>query len=882
MPDYKISAKISGDSTEFQKSIKEAQKSSESLENTAEELSDTLEKCNETASDAFAETVAGIESAAASVSELCTEADSASEAVAAIADELKKADDGTASYDNIGKSATAAEKDVDSLNDTVRDTAKEAENACDSVKKFAGTAAGFVILKKSVSSVLNCFKEYADYESSVIRMSELFKSSGDMITEFAERNAKALGMSESAVYKYAATYGNLFSSITVDSEENAKVTMSMLNASAVIASKTGRTIEDVMERIRSGLLGNTEAIEDLGIYVNTAMLETTNAFEKMSDGRSWEQLEYHEQQQIRTLAILEQANKKFGSEISQNSAMSISALTGAFNDLKIATGGLASSALVPLIEVLTGVTQGAVSVVHWFGNLSGTSKTYLGIAAALALGIPAVTLATKGLALAQAGLHAIQAVLIPQTITFGTVLKSALGWISIAALALGLLYAIFEKNNIKDTAEDVSDYSGALQKTQKSASDANRSINNVKDSTHNLANEIKRVLAGFDELNILASDGSTANQSIFGIDTSGLDKASEMLDAFEDVDYSVNFDTNAKSVTEKIRDFFSSLWTNIKSGYKGWARWWSGLGEDMYDGIHDGDWEPLLTRLNGVVESVFGEKWTSFWKEAGENMYTGIKDGDWEPLLTQLNTTVRSVFGEDWTNFWEERGEKMYDAFEKAKEDINPVFAAIYAGAEFVFGENWTNFWEDVGGLIYDSINGNSEAVYEDLEQLDSDIRALFGEDWVDFWEGVGEAVYDAFHYDKEEIEGKMVDKLSNSNVTGAVVAYEIINTKQNSILSDVSDKTEPVPYGPPNLKKFAKGGVVTKATPLIAGDYGAEAIVPLENNIEWINELAEKINTVDCAGNGDIHIHVECESREIGKLAMKYAEIEKARKGGW
>ena len=61
-----------------------------------------------------------------------------------------------------------------------------------------------------------------------------------------------------------------------------------------------------MFRIRSGLLGNTEAIDDLGIEVKVAMLEVTDAFKQISNGRSWEQLTFYEQQQIRTLAILAQ------------------------------------------------------------------------------------------------------------------------------------------------------------------------------------------------------------------------------------------------------------------------------------------------------------------------------------------------------------------------------------------------------------------------------------------------------------------------------------------------------------------------------------------------------------------------------------------------
>ena len=46
---------------------------------------------------------------------------------------------------------------------------------------------------------------------------------------------------------------------------------------AVVASKTGRTVQDVQERVRSGLLGNTEAIEDLGVLLQNNQM--TDAFE---------------------------------------------------------------------------------------------------------------------------------------------------------------------------------------------------------------------------------------------------------------------------------------------------------------------------------------------------------------------------------------------------------------------------------------------------------------------------------------------------------------------------------------------------------------------------------------------------------------------------
>lgn len=203
------------------------------------------------------------------------------------------------------------------------------------------------------------FKSYLSLESSVKRVNDLFADSAKYVQYFAQNAQKNFGLAESSAYQYAAVYGNLFKGITGSTEENAKVTIAMLKASSVVASKTGRTMDDVMERIRSGLLGNTEAIEDLGIQVNVAMLETTDAFRRMANGRSWEQLEFYEQQQIRTLAILEQAHKAYGDEVTQGSAYSVNGLTSAFADLQSTMGMFLNAALQPVIKGLTELVQWA-------------------------------------------------------------------------------------------------------------------------------------------------------------------------------------------------------------------------------------------------------------------------------------------------------------------------------------------------------------------------------------------------------------------------------------------------------------------------------------------------------------------------------------------
>lgn len=188
----------------------------------------------------------------------------------------------------------------------------------------------------------------AKQEAAMQQVDKIYGDAAGTIKNFAENTAISFNMSTTEAYKYAQVYGNLIQSITDDEEENALYTQQLLQASSIIASATGRTMEDVMDRIRSGLLGNTEAIEDLGVNVNVAMIESTDSFKKFAGDKSWKQLDFQTQQQIRLFAILEQTTKKYGKEVNKNTASDIQKLTAKFKNL---TGEL-SKKLLPVAEDL--------------------------------------------------------------------------------------------------------------------------------------------------------------------------------------------------------------------------------------------------------------------------------------------------------------------------------------------------------------------------------------------------------------------------------------------------------------------------------------------------------------------------------------------------
>ena len=225
-----------------------------------------------------------------------------------------------------------------------------------------------------ITAIINFSKQSAQFatqtEASVQRLIDIYGEAAQSVGDFIDENARAIGMSKSAGTSIAATYGNLLS-VWADQKTNAQLTNNLLNQTAVVASKTGRTTTNIAERIRSGLLGNTEAIEDLGINVNIKTIEITDAFKRIADGRSWEQLNTYEQSQVRTLAILEQSTNKYGTTVAQTSATVRNQYQAAYEDFQNTWGQVVNKVLIPVLKVLTQVFNIATKGLQIIAGLTG-------------------------------------------------------------------------------------------------------------------------------------------------------------------------------------------------------------------------------------------------------------------------------------------------------------------------------------------------------------------------------------------------------------------------------------------------------------------------------------------------------------------------------
>lgn len=274
----------------------------------------------------------------------------------------------TSETSGLRKELSNVKKELNNVNRDVKSVANSIKTA---FKGVASTLAAIGI----GASIRSATREAMAFEAAVQQIRRLMGSNAGEFQQWANENAAALGMARAEAVRYGAVFANLVSNFTTSMAQTAQYTQDLLQASAVVASYTGRTMEDVLDRIRSGLLGNTEAIEDLGINVNVAMIEATQAFQRFANGRSWEQLDFRTQQTIRYFAILEQAAQKYGIEIAQNTASRQAAFIAQLKDAQLALG----QAFLPIYNtVLPALTSMAAALANVMRYVAAFSQALFG------------------------------------------------------------------------------------------------------------------------------------------------------------------------------------------------------------------------------------------------------------------------------------------------------------------------------------------------------------------------------------------------------------------------------------------------------------------------------------------------------------------------
>ncbi len=750
---------------------------------------------------------------------------------------------GGADFSGVKSELNKAQKNINNFQKNV--------NGIMSKIKFTLGAIGVgALIKESTQAAMSV-------ESSIENINRTMQGYAKTFGEWVKTQSQGYGISIQEAYKYGSTYSNLLSSFKSNTKELTNDTQELMKATAIIASKTGRTFEDTAERIRSGMLGSTEAIEDLGVYTNISMIESTNAFKQFADGKTWQQLNFQTQQQIRLAAILEQTYARYGNTLADTTQTRHNQFIASLKNVQLTLGQAflpIYNAILPPLTIFINALSKAISVIAQFTTaLFGKPKA----AAQQTQAISNQSSAVGGL---------------------GDSLDDTAGSANKAKKALKSLAGIDEINTLNQGTDTGVSGSGGAGGIDGGLSDLDMgdsgflsSITDVSDKVQELADKIKSTFKNMKdfivsnkEVIISAISGIAAGFGSFLLITNW----SKIIEGVQLAFYALGYAISGISwPIVAISALIGLLVGNI-------VYLWQ-TNEDFRNSVIE-VWNSIKEFIGTVITDI-GNILTSLWTKYGQTLIDNLKgfmvsiqkiivsvwEGVIKPIITNALEMLKWLWEKHLKGLVKELGEFVMKAINFVLELWNNFFSPIIRFLVDILAPIFIAAFN----LIVDSL-GTAIAVIADivkgllrvLNGIIDFVSGVFSGNWSRAWQGIVNIFGGIF----DGLIGivrwplNMIIDMINSAISGINSMIRTINKVPGVNISSV-----------PTIPKLAKGGIVDSPTIAMVGEAGKEAVMPLENNTGWISDLAEKLSGRMPAGGSDGDLILQIDGSVIGKVAL-------------
>ncbi len=113
----------------------------------------------------------------------------------------------------------------------------------------------------------------SDLSETTSKIGVVFGEQSDAVLKWAETSATALGQSKQQALDAAGTFGNLFVSMGMGSDTSADMSMGLVKLAGDLASFNNQDPTEVLDKLKSGLLGQTEPLQSLGVNLTAAAVQ---------------------------------------------------------------------------------------------------------------------------------------------------------------------------------------------------------------------------------------------------------------------------------------------------------------------------------------------------------------------------------------------------------------------------------------------------------------------------------------------------------------------------------------------------------------------------------------------------------------------------------
>lgn len=311
-----------------------------------------------------------------------------------------------------------------------------------------------------------------------------------------------------------------------------------------------------------------------------------------------------------------------------------------------------------------------------------------------------------------------------------------------------------------------------------------------------------------------------------------------------------------KEAAGKLKEKLAQDWENLKESA---SQTWSNIKETV-----SSKWNELKESASTTwktIENIISEKWNAL-KTGAETIWEAVKivvSSKWDEIKEKASTV------------WENVKQSVSGAWKTITSNTSTVWSGItgtvssaWDGIKSIASTAWGGVKDAVTGATSD-INTDSKT---DTQTLYNDVTGIYNNlhsEAVRVFSDIGRAVPQIMNYLAQEVQNS-VQEMSN--------AMQQMGNDIESAISSISslEWSIPAPKIPHidvwydvvyngdgssfeipqfDVQWYAKGGILKDATLFGMGDAGAEALVPLERNTEWIGKVAAEMNRQSAKNEG-------------------------------
>ncbi|MDU6296812.1 hypothetical protein [Clostridium celatum] len=738
---------------------------------------------------------------------------------------------------------------------------KSLSNFQRNVSSIMGKVATIFATIKIGELIKDGVKDAMSVETSIENINRTMQDSAKAFGEWVKSQSQAYGMSIQEGYKYGSTYSNLISSFQSNTKEIANSTQELMKATSIIASKTGRTFEDTAERIRSGMLGSTEAIEDLGVYTQVSMLQSTEAFKELANGKSWQQLDFQTQQQIRLAAILEQTYARYGNTLADTTQTRHNQFIASLKNVQLTLGQAflpIYNAILPPLTTFMNALSKAISIIAQFTtalfgkpkakqqteSIDSQTSAVSGLGDSLDDTADSANSAKKAIK-SLAGFDEINTLNQSSGSTGGSGGSSG-GGIDTSGLDLG-------EGGFLSSVTEVS------EKIQAFADKIKKCFNTLKEFIIVNKDVIISALAG-----IAAAFTTYFVMSNWSAIIAGIQGAFSALGAAIGA---INLPILGISAiigllvgnivylwrtNEQFRDSVIEVWNNIKEFINTvttdigtiLTNLWDKYGKTLIKNIKD---------FFGTIQSFILNVWESVIKPIIENaleMLTWLWNNHLKGLVEELGEFIMKLTNgvlEIWNKF-------ISPIVDFLVKTLGPIFVTVF------------NYIVDSVGTAIAFISDLIKSLLQVFNGLIDFILGVFTGNWSRAWQGVVNIFSGIFNGIVGVVKWplNLIIDMVNAAISGINTMIKTINKVPGVSIPTIG-----------KIPKLAKGGIIDSPTIAMVGEAGKEAVMPLENNTGWITDLAAKVadrmpqSNSNVSNDSPIELIFQVGTTKLGKVVI-------------